>query len=72
MGPQNPNPNKPALVVITRGGMIRLMFQGQDIRWHDLKTDLDSISVSSELLTHAAVCADKGGYWINDSLAIAD
>lgn len=60
MGPHNPNLNKSALVAITRGGTIRLLMQGQDMRWQDAKTELDSISISSELLTHASMCADKG------------
>lgn len=60
MGPHNPSSNKSALVAITRGGTIRLLLQGQDMRWQDAKAELDSVSISSELLTHASMCADKG------------
>lgn len=59
MGPHNPN-QKPALVAVTRGGMIRLMFQEKNLRWQDVRTELDSISTSSALLSHAAMTADKG------------
>ena len=59
MGPHNPN-QKPALVAVTRGGMIRLMFQDKNMRWQHVKTEIDSISSSSELLSHAAMTADKG------------
>lgn len=59
MGPHNPN-QKPALVAVTRGGMIRLMFQEKNLRWQDMTTELDSISTSSGLLSHAAMTADKG------------
>ena len=60
MGPLNPNGNKSALVAVTRGGAIRLLAQGQDARWQDIRTDVDSISSSSGLLSHAALSADKG------------
>ena len=59
MGPHNPN-QKPALVAVTRGGMIRLMYQEKNLRWQDVRTELDSISSSSGLLSHAAMTADKG------------
>jgi mediator of RNA polymerase II transcription subunit 16, fungi type len=60
MGPHNPSTNKSALVAVTRGGIIRLLFQSQEMRWQDTKTEIDSISTSAELLTHAAMCADRG------------
>lgn len=60
MGPHNPTANKSALVAVTRGGVLKLLFQGSDMRFQDLKGEIDSISTSAELLTHAAMCADKG------------
>lgn len=60
MGPHNPSTNKSALVAVTRGGGIRILLQGQDMRWQDAKAEIDGISTSAELLTHAALCADKG------------
>ena len=60
MGPHNPNNNKPALVAVTRGGFIRLIFQNQAGQWYDIRAEVDSVSVFAGLLTHAALCADKG------------
>lgn len=67
-GPHNPHTvgdqpgkNKAALVTITRAGVIRLIYQGPDgARWLDFKSELQSVSTAAELLTHAAICADKG------------
>lgn len=59
-GPLNPNGNKSALVAVTRGGAIRLLAQGQEPLWQDIRTEVDSVSSSSGLLSHAALCADKG------------
>ena len=59
-GPYNPTPHKPALVTVSRAGMIKLFMQDKDMRWQDFKAELDSVSVPSELLTHAAICPDKG------------
>lgn len=69
-GPRNPNlfqdvpgKNKPAFVAVTRTGYIKLIFQGSDIsRWLDFKGGLDSVGASSELLTHAALCDDRGKF----------
>lgn len=59
-GPMNPNGNRSALLAVTRAGVIRLLVQGQDSRWQEIETELDSVSSSSGLLSHAAWCADKG------------
>lgn len=66
-GPHNPHligeqqsRNKAALVTVTRSGAIRLFYQGPDgARWLDFKGELQCISTTAELLTHAAICADK-------------
>ena len=60
MGPHNPSVNKSALVAVTRGGVLKLLLQAPDMRMSDTKADIDGISTSAELLTHAAMCADKG------------
>ena len=59
MGPFNPS-GKSGIIAVTRGGMIRLIFQSSDNRWQDLKVEIDGMSTFSELLTHAAICPDKG------------
>lgn len=58
LGPRAPN-QKPALVCITRSGTLRVLFQGQDGRWQEFKTDIENVASPSELLTHAAMCAEK-------------
>lgn len=58
-GPYNPS-GKSALVAVTRGGTIRVVLQGADNRWHDTSAEVESILTSSDVLTHAALCGDKG------------
>ena len=61
LGPRSPG-QKPALIVVTRSGTIRVLFQavqGQDSRWQEFRTDTENIASPSELLTHAAMCAEK-------------
>lgn len=58
-GPYNPS-GKSALVAVTRGGTLRLIFQGADNRWYDAAAEIESTLTSSDVLTHAAICGDKG------------
>ena len=64
LGPRNPyqqmnNPQKAAMVAVTRTGMIRVLYQGQDNRWQDFKSESETIASPSELLTHATMCPEK-------------
>lgn len=64
LGPRNPyqqanNPQKAALVAVTRSGMIRVLYQGQDNRWQDFKSESENVASPSELLTHATMCPEK-------------
>ena len=64
LGPRNPyqqtnNPQKAAMVAVTRSGMIRVLYQGQDNRWQDFKSESETIASPSELLTHATMCPEK-------------
>ena len=61
MPPYNPS-LKPAILTITRSGAVRLVFQTQDTRWHEVKYELDGFSSASDVLTHAALSPDKGGF----------
>ena len=49
---------KPALICITRSGTFRVLFQGQDNKWQEFKSETESVASPSELLTHAAMCAE--------------
>ena len=64
LGPRNPyqqtnNPQKATLVAVTKSGMIRVLYQGQENRWQDFKSESETISSPSELLTHATMCPEK-------------
>jgi hypothetical protein len=49
-----------AFLVVTRGGYVRLGYQGADARWQDVKYEIDDFSTSEDLITHAAFSTDKG------------
>ena len=57
LGSRNPN-QKPALICVTRSGTFRVLFQGQDSRWQEFKSETENVASPSELLTHAAMCAE--------------
>ena len=58
LGPHNLM-QRPALIAVTRAGMIRVLSLGQDGRWQDFKTEIENISSPFEILTHAAICPEK-------------
>ena len=47
------------MVAVTRTGTIRVLYQGQDNRWQDFKSESENIASPSELLTHATMCPEK-------------
>lgn len=64
LGPRNPyqqtnNPQKAAMVAVTKSGMIRVLYQGQDNRWQDFKSESENIASPTELLTHATMCPER-------------
>ncbi|KAL8694351.1 MAG: hypothetical protein Q9218_000988 [Villophora microphyllina] len=65
-GPHNPHvigehKIKAAFVTVTRNAVVRMVYQGPDgARWLEFRSELDTISTPSDLLTHVAICADKG------------
>ncbi|MCJ1284725.1 mediator complex subunit [Xylographa opegraphella] len=68
-GPYNPWATKSplsAMVIVSRGGSVRLVYQGPDNSWHDVRHEIDDFATTNELLTHAALCPDRG-----DSLLLA-
>lgn len=64
MGPFHPA-NKSALVAVTRGGTLRLVYQQQDSRWLEATTEIESVSSSVDLMTHGSFCADKGADYLD-------
>ena len=64
LGPRNPyqqtnNPQKAAMVAVTKNGIIRVLYQGQDNRWQDFKSESENIASPTELLTHATMCPER-------------
>lgn len=47
------------MVAVTKSGMIRVLYQGQDNRWQDFKCESENIASPFELLTHATMCPEK-------------
>jgi mediator of RNA polymerase II transcription subunit 16 len=60
MGPFHPLPGKIALVVVTRNGTLRLLFQAADSKWLDISVELNSGNSSQDHITHATFCPDRG------------
>lgn len=59
MGPFAPK-SRSALLCITRGGVLRLLFQQPDSRWSEVKKSMDALASSEDILSHASFCADRG------------
>lgn len=60
LGPCHPSPNKSALVCVTANGSLRLIWPQTNNKWYEVHTELESIVSSDDLITHAAICSDKG------------
>lgn len=59
-GPSYPHTSRSALVSITTNGLLRLMFQqNNNSRLEETATELESITSSDDLITHAALCNDR-------------
>ncbi|CZT50349.1 uncharacterized protein RSE6_11318 [Rhynchosporium secalis] len=61
LGPCHPVSSKSAFVCVTTNGLLRVLWQQNNSKWHESHTELESIVSSDELITHAAICSDKGG-----------
>ncbi|KAK2861130.1 hypothetical protein FQN49_004519, partial [Arthroderma sp. PD_2] len=60
MGPFHPL-HKSALIVITRSGKLRLLYQNQESKWGDMVIELHSTGYTNDILTHAAMAPVDGG-----------
>ncbi|TID21520.1 mediator of rna polymerase ii transcription subunit 16 [Venturia nashicola] len=61
-GPYNPIEGKSALVCLTRSGMLRLLFQQRDGKWHETNVEIEGPAIAVESsFTHASFApnADK-------------
>ncbi|KAI9671992.1 MAG: mediator complex subunit [Trizodia sp. TS-e1964] len=58
-GPYHPLPGKSALISLSRGGNLRLLFQQPDMKWGEVGTELESVGSSDDLFTHASFSPDQ-------------
>ncbi|KAM0564218.1 hypothetical protein ACHAPJ_000428 [Fusarium lateritium] len=58
-GPSHPSPAKSALLTITTHGVLRMFWSQNNNRIEETTMELESISASDELITHAAFASEK-------------
>ncbi|KAK2611174.1 hypothetical protein N8I77_004543 [Diaporthe amygdali] len=59
-GPWHPNPQKSALVCVTANGFLKLFYSQNNNIVLDTQLEMESITSSDDLITHAAMCSDRG------------
>lgn len=59
IGPNHPNGAKSALVAITTNGTMKLIFQQYNNKYTETTHEIESITSSNALITHASVCSDR-------------
>ncbi|PGH02542.1 hypothetical protein GX51_04568 [Blastomyces parvus] len=59
LGPLHPF-NKSALVIVTKSGHIKLIYQNPDLRWGEISTELKTVGYLDGMLTHAALAPAEG------------
>ncbi|CAD6446684.1 57a8b159-a03f-41bf-85e8-e000fc477235 [Sclerotinia trifoliorum] len=59
LGPNHPIPSKSAFLYVTSNGSLRLLWQQGNNKWFESHTELESIVSSDDLITHAAICAER-------------
>ncbi|KAL2067489.1 hypothetical protein VTL71DRAFT_1914 [Oculimacula yallundae] len=64
LGPCHPVNSKSAFVCVTTNGLLRVLWQQNNNKWCESHTEMESIVSSDELITHAAICSDKGSLLI--------
>lgn len=63
LGPCHPNHSKSAFVCVTTNGLLRVLWAQNNGKWFESHTELESVVSSDDLITHAAICSDKGKFW---------
>ncbi|KAK0730489.1 RNA polymerase II mediator complex subunit Sin4 [Lasiosphaeris hirsuta] len=58
-GPWHPNMGKSALLCITTNGSLKLLFSQNSNRIEETSLELESVTSSDDLITHASICSDK-------------
>lgn len=60
LGPYHPNHSKSALVCVTTSGLLKVLWMQSNGKWCESHTELESVVSSDDLVTHAAICPDRG------------
>ena len=63
-GPFHPNPAKSSLLCVTTNGLLKLYFSQSNNRVEETTLELESVTSSSDLLTHASLCSDKSMWFL--------
>jgi len=58
-GPWHPNSGKSALLCVTTSGFLKLIFSQNNNRIEETSLELDSVTSSDDLITHASICSEK-------------
>lgn len=59
-GPWHPNAQKSSLVCVTSGGVLKLFFYQNSNQVQDIHVEMESITSSDDLITHAAISSERG------------
>ncbi|KAI9644713.1 Mediator of RNA polymerase II transcription subunit 16 [Ciborinia camelliae] len=59
LGPTHPSHTRSAFVYVTTNGSLRLLWLQNNNKWFESHTELESIVSSDDLITHAAICAER-------------
>ncbi|PSR99439.1 RNA polymerase II mediator complex subunit Sin4 [Coniella lustricola] len=59
-GPWHPNPQKSALVCVTASGLLKLLFSQNNNQLQEIHLEMESVASSDDLITHAAICSERG------------
>lgn len=63
-GPWHPNMAKSAFLCITTNGLLKLFFPQANTRTEETALELESITSSDDLITHASLCSDRNALLI--------
>lgn len=63
--PSHPQPMRSALLTVTTGGMLKMFWMQVNNRPEETRLELESMSMTDELITHAAFAAEKSAYIIS-------
>lgn len=67
-GPWHPNPSKSALVSVTANGLLKLFYPQNSSQLQETQLELESITSSDDLITHAAMCPDRGKTYLHSPI----